>query len=572
MRAQSTRQRCPASSAILRSSALALVVCLSLPALEIPNGIAGISTANDDDPGGSVAIIASDGSALTLAEAISGDSCIVVLSGGRRRPASVTRRDPASSAVLLRIADLPADIRPLTVADSRRLQLMDPVWTAGNATAAIALDGVASISRGVISGLYDLPEGAPPARGRNGQILASWRGAAIETDAAINDGSQGGALLDDAGRLIGLTSRAQARERRLPLTVPLARILEGLALPAAMTAPVGGGEAWRRIVAGTAPSIGLVYMQRLRGPGNPDGIPRPPRAVADAPASDRDRLARWWEMHWQQQQVFYTDQPITALSLGDDLLLTASSNLHGEAERGRLLLPGGAIACSVVARDLPLDLALLRCERPHGLPAARFASAPPALGADVALLGRHREDSGWTATVGTISATERRRMQSRLAFLQTDARANYGSLGGPLIDRDGAVAGLCVLLGPSDERPWLINSGIAMAVDTTRIQRALPALRAGTSSEKPAILGMGVVLHRRSEKLVVAAVNADTGAERAGLQSGDELVEVAGVRATSPDAIARVLLKKKPGDRVTVNLLRSGKPMTLEVELTEFQP
>jgi S1-C subfamily serine protease len=547
--------------------------CL-LGALETPSSILAIASDSDEDCGGSAVIIDENGLAITLSEALpeGKTSFTVILSGGHRRTAQVVRRDPRSSAVLLQIADMPQDIQPMQLADSRRIQLMDPVWTAGNATDAITLDGAASISRGVVSGLYELPTGEPPVRGRDGSILATWSGPAFETDAAINDGNQGGALLDDAGHLLGLTSHAQIRERRLPLCVPLARILDGIDLPPANMPPSGSGAAWRRAAAAVAPSLGLVYMQRLRGPGNPDGVSRPPRLLDEATASERDRLSTWWERYWQQQQVFYTDQPVCVLSLGDDLLLTSASNLHGGAERGRLLLPGETLACTVIGRDLPLDLALLRCERGHGLPPTPFANSPPAIGTSVALLGRHRTSSSWTATLGTISATERRRAQSRLALLQTDARANYGSLGGALLNADGLVTGICVLLGPYDERPWLINSGVAMAVDAARIVAALPAMRAGKTIERPSILGLGVVLRNRSGKLVIEDVTAGTGAESAGLGTGDILRSVAGAPATSPDAIARVLLKHMPGDLVPVEILRAGKELTVQVELREFTP
>lgn len=543
-------------------------------ALETPSGVLAILSGNDDEPGGSAVLIDKNGLSLSLIEALpeGRDSVQVVLSGGRRRSAQVLARDQRSSAVLLRIADLPADVQPLALADSRRLQVLDRVWTAGNATDSIILDGAASISHGVISGLYELPDGEPAVRGRGGRVLATWHGPAIETDAAINDGNQGGALLDEAGRLLGLTSRAQSRERRLPLCVPLARILDGLDLPPAGTAPTTTDDGWRRIAASVTPSIGLVYLQRLRGPGNPDGVARPPRILAEAAASERERLSAWWEHYWHQQQVFYTDQPVCALSLGDDLLLTSASNLHGGAENGRLLLPTGAIACTVIGRDLPLDLALLRCERPHDLPPAPLATTPPELGAEVVLLGRHRIGGSWTASLGTISATERRRAQSRMSLLQTDALANYGSLGGALVGADGQIAGICVLLGPSDERPWLINSGIAMAVDAGRIRAALPAMRAGKTTERPPILGLGVVLRPLNGKLVIASVSPGTGAADAGLQTGDLLVSVADASATSPDAIARVLLKRQPGERVPVVILRAGAEQTVQVELREFTP
>lgn len=553
---------------------LALCLLPSAWAFEIPSGIIAIRSENAEESNGSAVVIAGDGGAITLAEALPAGATEVevVLCGGRRRKAAVIKRDPVSSAVLLRIADLPADVHPLSFADSRRLQLMDPVWTAGNATDAIALDGAAAISHGVVSGLYDQPDGAPVARGRGGRVLATWSGAAIETDAAINDGSQGGALLDDAGRLVGLTSRLQARERRLPLSVPLARILDALDLPPATATPVGGGGPWRKAAGSVADSIALVYLERLRGPGNPDGVPRPPRLLAETAAGERERMSRWWELYWHQQQVFYTDQPVSAVSLGGDLLLTAASNLHGAAERGRVLLAGGTLACSVLGRDLPLDLALLRCERAHGLPAVALADAVPALGSTVALVGRHSQAAGWTATLGTISATERRRVQSRLSFLQTDARANYGSLGGPLVDQAGRVTGLCVLLGPHDERAWLINSGVALAVDAVRIAAALPAMRAGRTIERPPFVGLGVVLRMRDGELVIGSVLPDSGAGAAGIAPGDRLLSVAGTKATSPDAVGRTLLRRKPGDRVAVELRRDGKDLTVEVELREFNP
>ena len=554
-----------------------LVSAMLMPALrsvEIPNGIAAIQAERADEPGGSAVVIAGDGTALSLAEAVPAQATTVslVLSDGRRRDAAVVRRDPLSSAVLLRIAELPADVRPLLLADSRRVRVLDPVWTAGNATGAIAQDGVATISRGVVSGLYAIAAGAPPARGRGGRVLAGWLGAAIETDAAINDGSQGGALLDDAGRLIGLTSRAQVRERRLPLSVPLARMLEGLDLPPALEPPAGGGDSWRHAAGKVAASVALVYVQRLRGPGNPEGVPRPPRLLDEANAGERDRLMRWWELHWHQQQVFYIDQPVTALSLGGDLLLTAASNLHGGAEAGRVLLPGSGIACSVIGRDLPLDLALLRCEREHGLPAASFAAAPPELGAGVVLLGRHAEDGAWTATVGTISATERRRTFARVSFLQTDARANYGSLGGPLVDREGQVVGMCVLLGPNDDRPWLINSGVALAIGAQRIQAAIPAMREGRTTVRPPRVGLGVTLEMRNNQVVISSLLPDAGAAAAGLLVGDVIESVDGRRATSSEAVTRAVMRRQAGERVAVELRRGSQSLSIAVELRALSP
>jgi S1-C subfamily serine protease len=561
----------PRSASALATLLVALATAAG--AGEAPRGIvAFVGTA--EESGGNALIIGQDGLAVTLTEALPAQDgpYPVVLPGGSRRSATVVRRDAASGAVLLRIADLPPSVTPIALADSGSVQPFDPVWTVGNAAGMLENDGAPALSRGVVSGLYELPAGGPPVRGRGGRILAAWNGPAIETDAAINDGSHGGALIDASGRLVGLASRAQARERRLPVAVPLARILAGLGLPPATQPAAGGGESWRSAATRVAPSLALVYLERPAGPGNPEGVPRPPRTLDEAAAGERDRLARWWDMHWHQQQVFYTDQPVSALSLGGDLLLTAASNLHGGAERGRVLLPDGAIACTVIGRDLPLDLALLRCERAHGLPAPEFAGTEPALGQPVALLGRHRADAGWTGTLGSISATERRREQSRLAFLQTDARANYGSLGGPLIDSAGRVVGLAVLLGPHERRPWLINSGVAMAIDAARIRDSVASLREGRSFEAPPMILLGVNFRFRSGRLVVERLIPGLGAEAAGIQPGDELLAVAGVRVASIDTVTRLIMRRKPGDTVAVTLRRGGEEIVAQVVLQESRP
>ena len=59
--------------------------------------------------------------------------------------------------------------------------------------------------------------------------------------------------------------------------------------------------------------------------------------------------------------------------------------------------------------------------------------------------------------------------QSEFAFHQTDAMANYGNLGGPVIDITGSVVGMLVLLGPNEQWPWLINSGVSLFVDSATI-------------------------------------------------------------------------------------------------------
>lgn len=558
--------------------------CLAA-ALEPPTGIAAILPGDDEQLpcGGSAVVVARrDGAliAITLEEALpAGDRPLRLLfPGGVPRTATVERRGVRTTALALRIPDVPG-AAPLACADSDRAAVGLTVWTAGNASASLEHDGQVAISRGLVSGRYGIPADAPPVRGRAGRELSRYRGPVLELDAAVNDGNQGGAVLDDAGRLLGLVSLGCTRERRLGTAVPLRAVLAdlGLDLPLAVPAPpIAAHAALAQAAQAVAPSVALVYLQRPGGLGNPEAVPRPPTAVDQAPLADREGLQRWWNMHYHQQQMFWTDQPVSAVCVDAErgLLITAASNLHGGATQGLVLAPdGGSVPCTVVATHAPLDLALLRAERPLPLTTARLSAARALrLGEAVGIVGRHQVGAEPTLTAGVVSATTRRRLRSDHAFRQTDAEGNYGSLGGPVVSADGALIGLVVMLGPEDdERPWLINSGVTLFVDAAAVAAALPALTAGTSTARGTFVGLGVTMDYSGKRPVVKAVGKDSGAERAGLKPGDLLESVAGVRIHDHMTIVRTLMRRTAGERVEVVVRRGGVPVTLLAELREIQ-
>jgi S1-C subfamily serine protease len=320
-----------------------------------------------------------------------------------------------------------------------------------------------------------------------------------------------------------------------------------------------------------AASVALLALDRPKGPGNPQPVPRPPRKVDEAPAWERSKLQEWWNAYWHQQQIFFTDQPVAALVVGDDELLTSAGNLHGGTLGGRVLLPAAApVAATVVAVHRDRDLALLRSERPLGLPPVRFAPAP-ATGGAVAIIGRHAAEAPWTLTTGIVSARGRRSGQSPQALVQTDARANYGSLGGALVDAQGAVVGLVVRLGPDDRFPWLINSGVAVAVDADAIVEALSGLRQGRSVEEPQTLGLGIVLRPNpAGRVVVGAVKPGTGAAEAGLQPGDVIERAAGQRVADHMTLTKLLMRHRAGQELSLAVRRGDRVLTVSVKLSVF--
>ena len=549
---------------------LALTLTAASTASEPPglDAVLGIPGSPDGAIGGSAVAIA-PGRALSLQEAFAkpvsiGERVELLLPGGRRRTATVERTGPTTTAVLLAL-DL-GGAPPLPTADPARLALGAPVWTIGNSTGAVEDDGVPAVSSGTVSGRYDLDAGGPAMRGRAGRVLSTYSGPVIEIDAAVNDGNQGGAVLDGNGRLVALATLGFARERRLGAAVPIDRLLADVGLPAPTAAPPD------REPAPLPGGLALVVFDRPEGLGNPDTVPRPSKAPEQVPAYERERLEKWWDAYFHSQQVLWTDSPSPALLIDParGLLLTAASNLHGGASTGRVLLPDGAIELEVIAIDKPLDLALLKAAAPVPLPAAVIEPVSPSLGEAVAVVARHRPDAGPTRTAGIVSCASRRLARADSGFIQVDARANYGSLGGAVTDARGRIVGLVVKSGP--EAPWLINSGVTLAIDGATIARALPALLEGKSRDELPFLGLGVRLEPADDLLIVRGVLAGSPAEAAGLAVGDVLTAVDGRPVPSQMAVTRALLHHRAEDTVRVELRRRGRPLAIDVVLKEFAP
>ena len=558
---------------------LLVLILATAIAVDEPLGVVAIPapTGTIEACGGTAVIIA-PGQALTLAEALPEKGEPTLRIAGDLIKATVVKRGESTTAVLLSFTP-PAGYHPpsMVIADSDAVNLGDLVVSVGNSFGILEQDGAAALSQGIISGLYALPADTPAVRGRGGKILSAYRGPVIEVDAAVNDGNQGGALLDGKGHLLGLVSLALARERRLGVAVPISLICRELGLVAGTVPPAGQADpatiALITHAATVARSVALVYFERPTGLGNPSGMPRPAPITSETPGYQRERLERDWDRYWHQQQVFYTDQPATAIVIDSEHLLTAASNLHGDVQRGRVLINGVAIDCTVQAVHKPLDLVILKTSAPLSMAPADLAQHPDLLCGDpVAVIGRHRQNTGHTVTVGVVSATDRRMAQSEFAFHQTDAMANYGNLGGPVIDITGSVVGMLVLLGPNEQWPWLINSGVSLFVDSATLRRVLPDLIAGKGTESMRTLGLGVGLEvdKKTNAVVITKIILGTGAADAGLEVGDQFVTIDGKSVSSPIAISRILVRHHVGDRIAITVLRDGAEKTLQVELRTF--
>ena len=254
---------------------------------------------------------------------------------------------------------------------------------------------------------------------------------------------------------------------------------------------------------------------------------------------------------------------------------------------------GNRVLAKVVGDDLNADVALLKVN-PAGLtltPLRLGSSRNLSVGSPVAAIGSPFGESQ-SLSVGVISATGRD-IESLTAFrignaIQTDAAINHGNSGGPLLNSHGHVIGI----NSQIESTGGGGEGVGFAVPVDTVRRSLSELRSKghvdygylgvTTQELYPQLARRLGFSAQHGALV-AKVEADGPAAKAGIQAGEGKVEFQGQKNISQggDAIVAVdgkpitesadlpnlISLKGPGDKVRLTILRGSVRRTVTVTL-----
>jgi serine protease DegQ len=176
-----------------------------------------------------------------------------------------------------------------------------------------------------------------------------------------------------------------------------------------------------------------------------------------------------------------------------------------------------------------------------------------------------------TVTAGIISGLHReipgsaqQGIRSLVALIQTDAPISRGNSGGALLNGRGQVVGISVAYIPPEQGAVSIGFAIpaATAVDVVgdllRTGRATHAYLgiepAPVTREVAAQLGLD-----QAAGVLVMEVGDGTPAARAGLQPGDVIVRLDDKPIDTVEDLFGELRQHRPGDRVTLTLIRDGR-------------
>ena len=229
----------------------------------------------------------------------------------------------------------------------------------------------------------------------------------------------------------------------------------------------------------------------------------------------------------------------------------------------------------VIGSDASSDIALLKIETNRQLPYLAFGDSDrSAIGEWVLAVGNPFNLTS-TVTAGIISAKARSiSPMNDMSFIQTDAAVNPGNSGGALVNTRGDLIGINTAIksrtGSYVGYSFAVPSNIAKKVvedilEFGTVQKGILGITTLRSSSKEAIAqGLDQI-----EGVYVASVAKNSGAEKAGLQEGDIIRTVDGVAIKNFTGLTGHLSSRRPGDRVSVVIERSGELLDKEVVLSK---
>jgi len=258
---------------------------------------------------------------------------------------------------------------------------------------------------------------------------------------------------------------------------------------------------------------------------------------------------------------------------------------------------GTPVAATIVGGDEANDVALLKidpAQAPVVHPLSLGDSTKVQVGEPVVAIGSPMGLS-FSVSSGIVSATDRTLRSPTGAVIpggiQTDAAINTGNSGGPLIDSSGKVIGINTMIASHSGG----SQGLGFAVPINTAVTIMDQMKTGAaagyaylgvsgqtlSADLATALGVSV-----SQGVLVADVAVGSPAAKAGIiggsrqiviqgqtymTGGDVIEAIDGKAVTSADGLVAVVSQHKPGDTITLTVVRGGQTKQAQATLTERQ-
>ena len=280
----------------------------------------------------------------------------------------------------------------------------------------------------------------------------------------------------------------------------------------------------------------------------------------------------------------YSQQP--RIGMGSGVIITKDgyivTNNHVIKESDELevtLNDNRTFNAKVIGTDEATDLALLKIEA-EDLPIVKMGDSDKLKVGEWVLAVGNPFQLNSTVTAGIVSAKARNvGMSGNMgieSYIQTDAAVNPGNSGGALVNTKGELVGINTALisetGNYAGCSFAVPAGIVAKVVSDikqygNVQRAILGVRISDINEA---LAKEKNLTTK-EGVYIGVVEERGAAMDAGLEEGDVIVGINGVKIKNTGVLQEQISRYRPGDKITVEYIRDGKSNKKEITLRNYK-
>ncbi|MBT8280796.1 MAG: trypsin-like peptidase domain-containing protein [Muriicola sp.] len=230
----------------------------------------------------------------------------------------------------------------------------------------------------------------------------------------------------------------------------------------------------------------------------------------------------------------------------------------------------------LIGTDPNSDIALIKIEADRPLPYLAFGDSDNTKVGEWVLAVGNPFNLTSTVTAGIVSAKARALGSSEQSFIQTDAAVNPGNSGGALVNTNGDLIGINTAItsqtGSYVGYSFAVPSNIAKKIiedilEYGNVQKGMLGISAPRVNT-PYAIENGI---NEIEGVYVGNVEEESGADDAGLQTGDIIKQIDDIKIRRFADLTGYISTKRPGDEVQVTVKRDDDIMLLPVTLKERQ-
>lgn len=257
-------------------------------------------------------------------------------------------------------------------------------------------------------------------------------------------------------------------------------------------------------------------------------------------------------------------------------IVTNNHVIDGATEIEVVLEDGRELEAELVGTDPQTDLAVIKVTQAGTYPYVEFETDAPLRRGDWVVALGNPFGLGGTATAGILSADGRELGGDSpyTDFLQIDAAINRGNSGGPTFDLYGRVIGVNTAIfsptGGSVGIGFAIPAELAVQVTNSLIKDGKVSrgwLGVTIQDVTPDMAEAQGLVEARGA--IIADVNDQSPAKKAGLKRGDVILTVNGKDATDATSVTRMVGGLLAGSTNEFTVLRNGKPTQIKVTVGE---